>query len=106
MALSRRGPDGKRVQDVAPGREPAFVGGGWVKQHSYPHVAQRLDAGDERRMAGELGLAVWDGYNGDAVPGIRWSVRTGSPVSPSSTGPSMNLTPIGVEKTKTRHPAE
>src|ERR1035441_4099527 len=39
------------------------------------------------------------------VPGNRYSDRTGSPVSCSSSPASMNLVPAGVENTTTRHPA-
>src|SRR5690242_20401428 len=39
------------------------------------------------------------------VPGIRYSDRTGSPVSCSSSTGSMNLVPDGVENTTTRQPA-
>src|SRR6266700_7050600 len=39
------------------------------------------------------------------VPGNRYSDRTGSPVSCSSSPGLMNLVPAGVENTTTRHPA-
>jgi hypothetical protein len=65
--------------------------------------AHRMEAEDtalallrSSRSAG----GVWD-----PVPGIRYSQRTGSPVSRSNSSSSANLVPIGVENATTRQPA-
>jgi hypothetical protein len=58
-----------RVDDLAPWRQPALLRRVRVEQHPHPHAAHRLQARGERRVAGELGLAVWHHHDRDAVAG-------------------------------------
>src|ERR1700734_2675644 len=55
------------------------------------------------KVRGHAGPASAAGV-GDPVPGVRFSDRTGRPVSCSSSDASVNRRPLGVEKTTTSHP--
>ena len=63
-----RQPGPERIDDLAPRRQPALlVGRVRIEQHPHAHAPQRLQARAERRMAGELGLAVRHHHDPDAV---------------------------------------
>ena len=64
----------------------------------WPNLLTLLNVSGHARTASAGGTGI-------PVPGIRYSDRTGSPVSRSSSAGSTNLVPVGVEKTTTRHPA-
>src|SRR5690242_5742466 len=66
---SGTGPDRERVDDLAPRWQPALVRRVRVEQHPHAHAAQRRQARGERRMAGELRLAVRHHHDRDAVTG-------------------------------------
>src|SRR6266851_7928472 len=66
---SGTGPDRERVDNPAPRREPALIRGFRVEQHPHAHPAQRVETRGERRVAGELRLAIRPDHDRDAVTG-------------------------------------